>query len=86
MPIFFDKAAETKVYQSVYKDSMQNVQNAYNTVQLQKQEVSIDFIKTNDEKLKTKIQSYKQKEDSLRTVLLDFGLFQNNLVLRKIHQ
>ena len=77
MPIFFDKAAETKVYQSVYKDSMQNVQNAYNTVQLQKQEISVDYIKTNDEKLKTKIQSYKQKEDSLRTLASHYAKASN---------
>ena len=77
MPIFFDKAAETKVYQSVYKDSMQNVQNAYNTVQLQKQEISVDYIKTNDEKLKTKIYSYKQKEDSLRTLASHYAKASN---------
>jgi SSS family transporter len=66
MPIFFDKAAETKVYQTAYKDSMQNVQNDYNTVQLEKQEISIEYLKTNNENLKTKIQFYKQQEDSLR--------------------
>jgi len=68
MPIYFDKAAEEKVYQSAYKDSMQNVQNAYNLVQTEKQEISIDYIKTNNTNSKSKIQSLKLQEDSLRTL------------------
>ncbi len=68
MPIYFDKAAEHKVYKSVYKDSMQNVQNAYNSVQLQKQYVSMDFVKTNSDHSKFKIQNLKLKEDSLRSL------------------
>jgi len=68
MPIYFDKAAEIKVYQSAYKDSMQNVQNAYYTVQQQKQDISIEYLKTNDVNSKFKIQHLKLQEDSLRSL------------------
>ncbi len=68
MPIYFDKAAEIKVYQSAYKDSMQNVQNAYYLVQTKKQDISIDYLKTNNADSKLKIQNLKLQEDSLRSL------------------
>ncbi len=66
MPVFFDKAAETKVYQSAYKDSFINVQNAYYKVQEQKQVLSIQLLQNNDDVVKLKIKAFKAREDSLR--------------------
>jgi solute:Na+ symporter, SSS family len=77
MPIYFDKAAEIKVYQSAYKDSMQNVQNAYYLVQTKKQDISIDYIKTNNANSKFKIQNLKQQEDSLRTLASHYAKASN---------
>lgn len=68
MPIYFDKAAEIKVYQSAYKDSMQNVQDAYYLVQTKKQDLSLQFLKNNTENLKSEIQNQKRQEDSLRSL------------------
>ncbi len=68
MPIYFDKAAEIKVYQSAYKDSMKNVQDAYYLVQAKKQNLSFQFIKNNSENLKSEIRNQKFKEDSLRSL------------------
>ena len=72
MPVYFDKAAETKVYQSAYKDSFANVQQAYYKVQEQKQALSIDYIKTQNEVSKNKIQYLKLQEDSLRKVASNY--------------
>ena len=66
MPVFFDKAAETKVYQSAYKDSFANVQNAYYKVQEQKQVLSMELLKNDNAIVKTQIKNYKAQEDSLR--------------------
>ena len=77
MPIYFDKAAEIKVYQSVYKDSMQNVQNAYYLVQAKKQDLSLQFIKNNDANLKPEIRNQKFKEDSLRSLASHYAKASN---------
>jgi len=77
MPIYFDKAAEIKVYQSVHKDSMQNLQNAYYTVQQQKQDISIEYLKTNNTNSKFKIQNLKQQEDSLRSLASHYAKASN---------
>jgi solute:Na+ symporter, SSS family len=66
MPVFFDKAAENKVYQSAYKDSFAHVQNAYYKVQEQKQELSIQLLQNNNDVVKSKITAFKAQEDSLR--------------------
>ena len=77
MPIYFDKAAEIKVYQSEYKDSMQNVQNAYYLVQIKKQDLSLQFLKNNDENLKSEISIQKFKEDSLRLLASHYAKASN---------
>jgi SSS family transporter len=77
MPIYFDKAAEIKVYQSAYKDSMHNVQTAYYLIQTQKQDISIDYIKTNNANLKFKIQHLKLQEDSLRSLASHYAKASN---------
>ncbi len=66
MPVFFDKAAETKVYQSAYKDSFANVQHAYYKVQEQKKVLSIQLLQNNNDVVKSKIKEFKVQEDSLR--------------------
>jgi SSS family solute:Na+ symporter len=77
MPIYFDKAAEIKVYQSVYKDSMQHVQQAYYLVQTKKQDLSLQFIKNNSESLKLQIRNQKFKEDSLRSLASHYAKASN---------
>ena len=77
MPVFFDKAAETKVYQSVYKDSFQNVQNAYYKVQEQKQQLSVALLNNNNQQIKSQINFYKSQEDSLRKLASHFTIVSN---------
>ena len=68
MPVYFDKAAEAKVYASEYKDSMHNVQNAYYEVQTKKQKLSIEYLKNQDINTKSQILLFKKQEDSLRAL------------------
>lgn len=77
MPIYFDKGAEQKVYASAYKDSMQQVQNAYNIVQVQKLNANIEYLKTKNLDSKFKIQNLKQQEDSLRKLASHYTVVAN---------
>lgn len=66
MPVYFDKGAEQKMYAGKYRDSIQQVQNAYNIVQAKKLEQNIDYLKTRNNNSKLQLQNLKLKEDSLR--------------------
>jgi Na+/proline symporter len=56
---------------------MQNVQNAYYLVQTKKQDISIDYLKTNDANSKFEIQNLKLQEDSLRSLASHYAKASN---------
>ncbi len=77
MPVYFDKGAEQKIYASKYRDSIQQVQNAYNIVQTKKLEQNIEYLKTKNDKSRLNIQNLKFQEDSLRQVASHIAVASN---------
>lgn len=67
MPIYFDKAAEVQVSKTAYKDSMQQLQEKYATIQTQKQRLSIILVNENNAAIKWQIIQLKNIEDSIRS-------------------
>jgi SSS family solute:Na+ symporter len=72
-PVFFNKAAQEKVYASAYNDSLKNISTEFNTVNAQQKITAINYIDainanntSSTEKLKQQIGSLNNKANSLR--------------------
>jgi hypothetical protein len=72
-PVFFNKAAEEKVYASAYNDSLKNISAEFNTVNAQQKATAINYIdavKTNNtlstQELKQQIGKLNIKANNLR--------------------
>lgn len=73
-PVFFNKAVETKTYNSPYNDSLKNISNEFNNINQQQKNIAVDYtiaLKKNDaaasEQLKQQLSATNAKANELRS-------------------